>query len=479
LIRRAVRFLLSFAGVALVTWVAHSVVPLNATTAGFAYLLLVLTIATTCEFLEAFFASIASTLAFNFYFLPPMGTLTIADPQNRAALFSFLAASLVASRLRTEAKRRALDALARQQDVERMYSFSRSILLIDRNEPFARQLVRKLAEIFELDAVVLYERRTDEFFRAGPVDFDGMDEQLKDAALHGTAFSDTAHHRTITAIRLGSEPIGALALQGRAMPDSVLQGIANLAAIGLERARSQDLEAEIRAARQSEKLRTTLLDAMAHEFKTPLTSVMAATSALLHDPEQPSGSRIELLKIADEEAHRLKELIDDTVEMGRLDSTDIRVQAELTDIATLVREVVDSTRIFDDRTIQVSCQECPGAIAVDRRLLRLAIKQLLDNAIKYSPPETPVTVAVHNGSGTVTVEVTDRGRGIPPQEQGRIFQRLYRSPGVEHQIPGSGLGLSIALNIVRAHHGDLTVTSHPGETTFRMRLPAEPVGAVQ
>jgi two-component system sensor histidine kinase KdpD len=386
----------------------------------------------------------------------------------------------VASRLRTEAKRRTLEALTRQQDVERLYSFSRSILLMDKSEPFAKQLVRKLAEIFELAAVVLYERRTDEYYRAGPSDFDGMDDQLKDAAFHGTAFSDMPHHRTITAVRLGSEPIGALALQGKPMPDSVLQGIANLAAIGLERARSQDLEAQVEAARQSEKLRTTLLDAMAHEFKTPLTSVMAATSALLHDPEQPSSSRLELLKIADEEAHRLKELIDDTVEMGRLDTTDIRVQAELTDIGDLVREVVDSMRVgIEDRPVQVACEDCPASIAVDRRLVRIAIKQLLDNAIKYSPPEKPVVVSVHDGGGSVTVEVTDHGRGIPPQEQSRIFQRMYRSPAVEHQIPGSGLGLSIALNIVRAHHGDLTVSSHPGETTFRLTLPAGPEGAAK
>jgi two-component system sensor histidine kinase KdpD len=477
LIRRIIRLALAFAGVALVTWVAHSVVPVNAITAGFAYLLLVLTVASTCEFLEAFLTSVASTLTFNFYFLPPIGTLTIADPQNRVALFYFLATALIASRLRTEAKRRTLEALARQQDVERLYSFSRSLLLIDKGAPFAKQLVHKLAEIFELAAVVLYERRTDDYYRAGPSDFDGMDAQLKDAASHGTAFTDVPHHRTITAIRLGSEPIGALALQGRSMPDSVLQGIANLAAIGLERAKAQDLEAQIEAARQSEKLRTTLLDAMAHEFKTPLTSVMAATSALRHDPDQPADSRQELVKIADEEAHRLKELIDDTVEMGRLDSTDIRVQTEQTNIGELVREVVDSMRIgIDDRPVEVSCEECPLSIAADRRLLRLAIKQLVDNAFKYSPPEQPVKVSVHNGSGTVSVEVTDHGRGIPLLEQSRVFERLYRSPAVEHQIPGSGLGLSIAQNIVRAHHGDLTVTSHPGETTFRLTLPADSEG---
>ena len=265
----------------LLTWAGYSLVPVNATTIGFAYLLLVLIIASLWGFAEAALASVAATLTFNFFFLPPVGEFTIADPQNWVALFSFLTTALIASRLSGEVKRRALDAVARQQDLERLYTFSRAILLIDNTEPFPKQLVQKLADIFELSAAVLYERRTEEFYRAGPSDFDGLDDQLRDAALQGTSFADAEHKRVITAVRLGSEPIAGLALQGAQMPDAVLQGIANLVAIGLERARAQDLASQIEAARRSEKLRTTLLDAMAHEFKTPLTSIMAATTALI------------------------------------------------------------------------------------------------------------------------------------------------------------------------------------------------------
>jgi two-component system, OmpR family, sensor histidine kinase KdpD len=475
--QRILRLLLSLTGVALVTLTGSSLVPVNATTIGFAYLLLVLIIATLWGFFEAALASIAATLTFNFYFLPPVGRFTIADPQNWIALFSFLTTALIASRLSAEAKRRALDAVVRQQDLERLYTFSRAILLIDSTEPFPKQLVRKLAEIFELSAAVLYERRAGEFYRAGPSDFDGLDEQLRDAALQGTFFADTHHNRVITAVHLGSEPIAGLALQGAQMPDAVLQGIANLVAIGLERARAQDLTAQIEAARHSEKLRTTLLDAMAHEFKTPLTSVVAATTALLADPEQPAESRMELVKIADEEAKHLNQLIDDAVEMGRLDTSDIRVHTEPSNMAEIVREVVSSMRNeIDDRPVNVVCDQHPCTIAIDRRLVRLAVKQLLDNARKYAPPGTPVNIQVQDGSGVVTVAVTDYGHGIPPSEQSRIFERLYRGPSTQNQIPGSGLGLSIAQNIVRAHRGDLTVTSRPGETTFRLTLPADQKG---
>jgi two-component system sensor histidine kinase KdpD len=470
--QRFLRLLLSLAGVTLVTVAGYSLPPVNTTTIGFAYLLLVLIVASLWGFVESSIVSIAATLAFNLFFLPPVGRLTVADPQNWVALFSFLTTALIASRLSAEAKRRALDAVERQQDLERLYTFSRAILLMDNTEPFPKQLAQKLADIFSLSAAVLYDRRAEEFYRAGPLDFDGLDDQLRDAALLGTFFTDAPHRRVITAVRLGSEPIASLALQGAEMPDAVLQGIANLIAIGLERARAQDLASQVEAARRSEKLRTTLLDAMAHEFKTPLTSIIAATTALIANPSQPANGQSELIKIADEEAKHLKELIDEAVDMGRLDTVNIQVQTEPSNISELVQEVVSSMHNeIDGRPVTVFCEDQPPVIDIDRRLVKLAIKQLVDNALKYSPPGAPVTIRIENGSG-VTVAVTDLGKGIPAQEQDRIFERLYRSPSVQHQIPGSGLGLSIAQNIARAHHGELAVASRPGETTFRLTFPA-------
>ena len=476
--RRALRLVASLAGVALVTIAGYRLIPVNATTIGFAYLLLVLIVASLWGFFEASVASIASTLTYNFFFLPPIGRFTIADPQNWVALFSFLTTALIASRLSGEVKRRAQDAVDRKQDLERLYTFSRAILLIDNTEPFPKQLVRSLADIFELSAAVLYERRREEFYRAGPLDFDGLDDQLRDSALQGTSFAE--RNRVIMAVRLGSEPIAGLALQrssaGAPMPDAVLQGIANLVAIGLERAQAQDLASQIEAARRSEKLRTTLLDAMAHEFKTPLTSIMAATSALLGNPDRLMESKTEMLKIADEEARHLNELIDDAVEMGRLDTADIQLHKESSNVGELVREVVASMQnVIDGRPLNVTCDEGTPAVLVDRRLVKLAVKQLLDNALKYSSPDTPVTVRIRNGDG-VKVEVTDHGKGIPVAEQSQVFERLYRSPSVQHQVHGSGLGLNIAQNIARAHHGDLMLASRPGETTFRLVIPADRKG---
>jgi two-component system sensor histidine kinase KdpD len=466
------RVLLALAGVALITFTAFRLIPVNPTTTGFAYLLFVLIIASTWGLVEASIASIAATLCFNFFFLPPVGEFTIADPQNWVALFSFLATALVASRLSDRVKKQALEAMERQHDVERLYTFSRAILLIDSAEPVPKQLAQKLADIFELSAAVLYDRHSGEIYRAGPSDFEGLEDQLRKAAVEGSSFSDPERKRVITTVRLGSEPIASLAIQGASMPDSVLQGIANLIAIGLERARAQDLAHQMEAARRSEQLRSTLIDAMAHEFKTPLTSIKAVTTALLDSPDQSLENRTELLKVADEEAEHLRELIDDSLEMARLTSQQIEIHREATDAKDLVRDLIASMRTeIEDRPMEVVCDGQLPPIPVDRRLWKLALKQVLDNALKYSPPGSPVTIRVHDGGGTIHFEVTDHGEGIPTHEQNRIFDRFYRGPSVKNQIPGSGLGLSIANNIAQAHRGALTVTSHPGETTFHLTLP--------
>ena len=443
--RLALRLLVSLAGVAIVTYIAFFVIPHNPTTVGFAYLLLVLLIASTWGLAEATLASMAATLTFNFFFLPPVGKFTIADPQNWVALFSFLATALIASRLSARVKKQALDAVDRQRDIERLYTFSRAILLIDPVEPVAKQLARKLAEVFGLRAAVLYDRRTGEIHRAGPSDFDGMEDQLREAASQGTSFFDPEHKRVITAVRLGSEPIASFAIQGVFMQDSVLQGISNLIAIGLERARAQDLAHQVEAARRSEQLRTTLIDAMAHEFKTPLTSIRAATTSLLSSPDQPIESRTELLEVADEEARHLQSLIDDAVDMARLESDHIQVRREPTDPKELMEDVVASLHTqIDNRPVEVRSEGSLPHLSLDRRLLKLALKQVLDNALKYSPPRSPVDVRVSNGGSSVNFEITDRGQGIPEQEQGRLFERFFRSPSVKNQVPGFGLGLAIA-----------------------------------
>ncbi len=466
------RLAVALAGVGLLTLIAYRFVPVNATTVGFAYLLWVLVVAAAWGFIESVVCALAATVGFNFFFLPPVGTLVIADPHNWVALFSFLATALIASRLSARAQQRTAEAIAHRRDVERLYTFSRAILLIGEGDAFPRQLVEKLAEVFELEAVVLYDRRAEEFHHAGPTDFDGLEEQLRDAALHGASYADDDGRRTVTAVRLGADPIGSLGLQGASMTDGVLQGIANLVAIGLERARAQDLAHQVEAARRSEQLRTSLIDAMAHEFKTPLTSIKAATTSLRADPDQPAEIRAELVEIADEEAEHLRNLINDTVEMAQLDTTHIEINSVEANLEEVVGTEAEARHAeANGRLISVTCMAALEPVGFDRRLVRLAIRQLFDNALKYSPPGSTVTARIDQNSDDAIVEITNPGPGIPAQEQKHVFERFYRSASVKRRIPGTGLGLSIAHSIALAHHGSLSVDSQPGRTTFRLTLP--------
>jgi two-component system, OmpR family, sensor histidine kinase KdpD len=472
---RFLRVMLLLAVLSALTFTAH-VFPVNALTAGFAYLLLVLVVASTWGFVEASILSIAATLVLNFFFLPPLRTFNIAETRNWVALFTFLSTSLIASRLSTIAKQRALDAMERQQHIERLYSFSRAILLIDNSESFPELMIRKLADIFQFDFVMLYDRRTQAFYRSGPSNIEGLEKQLRETALNGRRGS-SGHSSTFTPVRLGSDPIASLAIQGVNVTDSVLQGIANLVAIGLERARAQELAHEIEMTRRSEQLRSTLIDAMAHEFKTPLTSIRATTTLLLDKPEQSRENQMELLRIADEEAQHLGNLIDDTVDMARLDAGYIKLNYEELDIFEIIQEILGSLKIeLQGRPLEIVSESKISRGVFDRHLIKLALKQLIDNALKYSPLGTPLRIRVLQEKAMMSVEITDFGDGIPANEQGPIFERFYRSPAVKNQIPGSGLGLSIAQNIARVHGGDLKVASRPGETVFQLILPSENIG---
>jgi two-component system, OmpR family, sensor histidine kinase KdpD len=273
----------------------------------------------------------------------------------------------------------------------------------------------------------------------------------------------------VIAIRLGGAPIGSIAVSGRGMSDTVLQSIANLAAIGLERARAVEATTRAEAARESSELRATVLDALAHEFKTPLTAMKAASSDLLAT-ESVAGRSRELAAIIDEELDRLGSLVTDAVQMLRIDAGDFTVHPGPHRLAPLVAAALKRFEHHLDGH-QV-LQRVPEDLVVDadRDLIGLALRQLLDNAIKYSPPEATIEVAAH-GNGATVIAVRNSGATIPEREQARIFERFYRG-GHARQVPGTGMGLAIVQEIVRAHGGVLRVasTSEAG-TTFTLSLP--------
>ena len=160
--------------------------------------------------------------------------------------------------------------------------------------------------------------------------------------------------------------------------------------------------------------------------------------------------------------------------MARLDTAQIDVRLEMSNIYGIVDEVVASMKSeIDDRPVAVETGPGVAAVPLDRRLVKLALKQLLDNALKYSPPDTAVVIRVCGNGPDRQYRRHGSRRGDTAEDRARVFERFYRGRSVRNQIPGSGLGLTIASSIARAHQGDLTVTSQPGETTFRLTLPCD------
>jgi two-component system sensor histidine kinase KdpD len=271
------------------------------------------------------------------------------------------------------------------------------------------------------------------------------------------------------AIQLGGAPIGSVAVSRSAISDTVLQSMANLVAIGLERARAVEATTRAEAARESSELRATVLDALAHEFKTPLTAMKAASGDLLSGDTLTPRSR-ELAQIIDEESDRLSSLVSDAVQMLRIDAGDFVVRPARHSVEAVVSEVLKRfSHHLDGHTV---VEHVPAGLRVDadRDLLSLALRQLVDNAIKYSPDASTIEVSAH-ANGAVEIAVRNSGSSISEREQARVFERYFRGADAR-RLPGTGMGLAIVRQIARAHAGSVHVASSPAAgTTFTLVLP--------
>jgi len=459
--------------IAAITALCSRLVTVNATTAGFAYLLGILGIAAAWGLVEAIIASVVAMLCYNFYFLPPVGQFTIADPQNWVALFAFLATALVASHISDREKRQAREARSRQSQTEQLYALSRFILLTNPTQSFGRQAAQHIAEIFDSPSVALYDSKSGDVFRGGPRDVPGIEEQLKQVAMLGADVRQP--DLVVTPIMLGGHAIGSLALQQVELSDGALHALLNLVAIAMERTRGEEAASRAEAARQNEEFKSTLLDAIAHEFKTPLTSIKAASTSLVSDATLSSHLR-ELATIIDEEADRLSQLVTEAVRMSQIDAGTVRLDRAPLHVGELVDRVLAQfkTRI-EGREVRVRVSSALPAVMADADLMALVLRQLLDNALKYSPPGSPIEITGEQKDGRVVLRIHDQGPGIPLRERERIFEKFYRWQATSSHIPGTGLGLYIAREITRAHGGDVWVEGEPGSgSEFCIALPARP-----
>ena len=464
---RILRVAASAALAATVIGMCRLVEHVNSTTVALILLLAVLGVSTWWGLVEAGVASVVAVVGFNYYFLPPVGTLTIADPQNWVALVVFLVVSVTASQLSARAKRRTREAEQRRREIERLHELGRAMLLRGRPREMTADTVARLVEIYRLSAAAFYSAASGEVSAAGSADFDR--QRLAAAAqAEGTV---TAGDAIFIPVRLGGQPVGSLALSGEAPSPESLQALANLVAIGIERARALEDASRAEAARQSEILKSALLDALAHDLKTPLTSIKAAATSMLSQPRD--GADRELLSIIDEESDRLNQTVAEVIEMARIESGKLHPERRLVTVKALVEAALESSAAFlRERDIRVDLPPDLPPVDADPELIQHVLRQLLDNGARYSPPATPLTITAERRERKVLVSVTDRGPGVPERDQARIFERFFRGPEQARTVPGTGMGLAIAKGIVEAHGGKIWVASQPGQgSVFTFSLP--------
>ncbi len=448
-------------------------VHVNPTTVALTLVLFVLVLAAQWELRYAIAVSIAATAAYNFYFLPPVGTFTIADPQNWLALFTFLGTSIIGSRLSQSARRQAETALRRQRELEVLYLLSRELLQTESVATVVQAVPTLINTSAMAESVTLFLLEGDRLYHAGLHPLTGVEApHLHQMALSISAVQATAGNEVLVPLKTGMRPRGLLVIRGAALSMDSMQAVGGLVSIALDHAQGIEDAAKSEASKESERLRTLILDSITHELRTPLTSIKGAAGTLLSDEAMSLGDRKELVSIVDEEADRLNRLVDQAVEMARIEAREVKMHMESLRMPALVEEARERcASMAASHLLQCEIPELPEVYG-DRELLVKVLCNLLENAGKYSEPSSPIFVTSEVKGDMLATSVADRGIGIDPSEQSLIFDRLYRSRTQTEGTPGTGMGLAIARAIVEAHHGRISVTSQPGRgSVFTFTVP--------
>jgi two-component system sensor histidine kinase KdpD len=451
----------------------------NQTTVALSFLLAILAVSAVWGMTVSFLMSLAAILSFNFFFLPPVGTFTVADPQNWVALLAFLVTSTVGSRLSSRIRQEADIANRRRREIEHLYAFSQKLLGEGNVIQLLNAIPNHIVDSFESGAASLFLADKQKFYRSGYGTLQLEEDQLKLAYEREEPYVDTAKGFSYGPVRLGMKSIGSFGISGAPLTRQTLEAVGTLLGIAIERTRAVEQLSRTEADRQSERLKSALLDSITHNFRTPLTSIKASVTSLLSARPPQGSQQRELLEIMNEECDRLNKLVEDASEMSKLEAGEIELEFR----AVPVQEMIDTALVSCKTSLagrNVRVQIPPGIPPVRADLTRAkeVLVHLLENASLYSEKDKPIVVSAETNGNSVMFSVADQGPGIDTMEQGLIFDKFYRGKDQRSVIQGTGMGLPISKAIVEAHGGTISVTSQLDHgSVFTFTLPITRPGA--
>ena len=430
-------------------------------------LLIVVPTALLCGFWQAVLVSLSAVAVQSYV------TARHADfnPASSVTLLAFVLTALLVSRLSARVTEHAKESESWGGQMHDLYEFTRRTLQMNLHVEPGPQLAELVHEIFALEAVVLFDADLHEIYQAGIWNEDPQ-ELAQNVYYFETSDDDPETGIGRRVVRLGTVPIGSLVVRGDTSP-LTNNAIASLIAITFDRYRAFANESRIETERRTEQLRATVLDSLAHAYKTPLTAIRAASTGL-SEMGRLSPSQAELVSLIDEQAGQLTELTARLLTTARLDAGEVSINAHPHSIKPLIEDVVASlSERLASMKVAVEVPDDNLVVTCDRQLMVMLLTQYIDNACKYSIYGTAITIRALQLHAEVIFSVHSFGPVIPMADRERIFDRYYRSSNASNRAPGTGIGLAVAKRAALIHGGYVWVTSDEDEgTTFYAAIPA-------
>jgi two-component system sensor histidine kinase KdpD len=469
--------------VAIIAAVALVGLGANSTTAGMVFLVLVVWFAAEAGIWMALWVALLCALSFDYFFLPPFGTLLIVGIQAWVAMISFLLSCVVVGRVAERARSQARQADERRADLERLYELSQEMMLQGDAAGLIRELPGLIARIFALDGVVLYVRDQDQFYTStGDLPM-SIQASMRAMTLGQNPTQVIPGAFTVRTLMVGLQPVGALGLRPARLSHEVATAVSAQVAIALTRSMAIETTTHMEAAREGERLRAALIDSLTHELRTPLTAIRAAATMLTGGEGLDEAGRLELAAIVDEESARLDRLIGEAVEMAEINANVVEVRPVPHHPRALLDQAVEeSSKALAGRRVVVSVEEPELPAWFDPHLLSRVLRHLLENAARFTPPGGRILLSSRRAGERLEFSVEDDGPGIDAVDLPFIFDKFYRGKRRAGKSKGTGMGLAISRAILAAHGGQIEAISSPEKgACFRFWVPLvekEPTASV-